>query len=185
MFRALACLVFAMTACGALLTWMAPPDPATVTLEDPAYPLRQAEQAVSLNDDVAVLDWREIELVVPPDAPTPGATVLFAPGAPDCHFVVSQAGVIHAARAWKRQVSLRGSSAPVVVVLSPAADVGDMPIAQWIGLRALLCELLDRTTIARHAGPHIRVARTANSSSRRAMALRQWLRHEGLPVQER
>ncbi len=184
MFRALASLIFAMTACAALLTWMAPADPASVALNDPEFPRVQAHEAVALDREVKAMDWDEIELVLPFSAPQGDATSLVATRSRGFHFLVSPGGAVRSASAWKRQIRGDRSTAAILVAVSPAAGAEGMPVSQWIGLRALLGELLDRSALATdlrvRIGPSI-----LDGSSRWARSLRTCLIHDGfLPPSE-
>jgi len=174
----LASLIFAMTVCAALLTWMAPPDLTAVTLNDPEFPRVQARDAVALGGDVPALDWDEIELISPFDAPRGPATSLVATRSHDFHFLVSPGGVVRSASAWRRQVRSDRPTAAILVAVAPSAGSEGMSVSQWLGLRALLGELLDRSASA--ADLQVRIGSSIlESSPRWAHSLRNCLIHDG------
>lgn len=140
MFKTLACLSIAMAGSAALLGWMEPP--ANGTLADPDLPRQLAAQAVAVDRDIAVAQWNVVEIASPPDRDAGGRNLSARPQAG--HFVVSTDGTMRSCVAWKSQQRPSQKPATIVVTVEGASTHTQMPIAQWISLRALLAELFDR-----------------------------------------
>ena len=114
MFKALGCLALTMTACAALLTWIAPPDPLQKALSDQNYARILAIQAVRIEPAATPATWRAIEIVPPSPVDPRRPTALTATVGGENHFIVSAKGVVQSRIAWRRQ--LRCTDRPVEIV---------------------------------------------------------------------
>lgn len=181
MFKTLGWLAWAMTACAALLAWMEPPNPTVAALTDPDFIRQQVSQAVHTEGGVATECWGQVEIAA--FGQSSGAVSLAATRGDGHHFLVSEYGLVQAAPSWTRQECGKRGGSSIVVGLMGIRDARDLPLGQWIGLRALLFELRERVQAVEASPVRIDPVLGANSP-RIAQALRELLGHEGLVVSD-
>jgi hypothetical protein len=144
MFKTLIALAAAMTVCAAFLSWIEPPDPSQNVLTDPGFATEQVERALAQGAGVDSFEWARIAIV--PSDPVVGknAPALAAKASPTCDFVVLENGIVAPANRPSGQSRSTSRSSTVVVGLAGVRQQADLPMAQWIGLRALVSALLER-----------------------------------------
>ena len=133
-----------MSVCAALLSWMEPEDPTTFTLTDADFSRDQARRAIDMENGSGLLAIDGVEIVVAPDLKvnrTPA--VLAATPRNHYHFVVSKHGLIMAGSRWRELSTKRSAQFTATVLLADTRGDDSLPVAQWIGLRALLIELAE------------------------------------------
>lgn len=141
MFKTLGGLCVAMAGSAALLGWMEPESSFSVADTDPKVARRNVALAAAWHPTAKPAEWKFIRIVadtVEVKARVPGSESVDA----DHHFVVSTRGIVRASDTWKRQSPCAQHHSSIVVTIEIAPSGPGMPIAQWLGLRLLLAELL-------------------------------------------
>ena len=181
MFKTLISLALTMSVCAALLSWMEPQDPTTATLTDAGFSRDQARRAIAMENNSGLFALDGVEIVVTPDLNSSRApTVLAAAPRNPFHFVVSKHGLVLAGSSWHELSRKTSAEFTAVVLLGDTKGDGSLPVAQWLGLRALLIELAD-VFDATGKQPWIRIRPSdSSSSSRLTEELRTWLAGDGL-----
>ena len=197
MFKTLGGLAAAMTTWALFLSWMEPPDPTVAALTDPEFIRRQAAAAV--DDWGLTIDDRRLEITSATHGQSSiGRDIEIAAALPhsprstpatgipmdENNFIISQDGLVHPGRARRRLEHPERQYRPIVVGLAGVAESDDLPLAQWVGLRALLVVLRDRMSSGR-GGSSVRIKRSLIAESPHiAQVLRELLGFEGFPVSE-
>jgi len=142
MFKTLGLLAGTMTLCASFLAWISPPDAEMTVLTRPESARDGAAAAVDALEGVALASWGSVNIASTSDT-TAGFPALSATRGGSYHFRVSRYGHVHAESPWRRQTPI-GPQHRVVVGLSGVEPGQPLPLAQWVGLRALLATLENR-----------------------------------------
>ncbi len=173
----LGCLVLAMTAGAALLSWIEPQSPSAGALPDPGILRDQASRAVGWAGDVDPGNWETIEIVSMAGADGPAR--LAATGGGRFHFIVSTSGGVQRGVAWDRQSRWAESPGAVLVGIEIDGENESLPLAEWLGLRALLTALADQVDFD---GRMLEIGIRATAERNRpewSRTLHAWLTYEG------
>lgn len=176
----LGCLVLAMTACTAVLAWLEPYGGRSTGLTGLAFPRQQATDALDAGGDTASLQRGIIDIVSSGGGESAARPVLAATRRGDVDFVVFEDGAIRAGERWTRRSHGKTPESPISVYVVGVANQNDVPVTQWVGLRALLVRLGAR--IENTGGrTSIRIDSSVGAESARyASLLRQLLAFDGL-----
>ncbi len=169
MFRTLAGLALSMTGAALLLTWFEPVTPGIDFLRDESA---ARDHVRTFLDGLTGLERLSgIQVTLKPVSSTPGTT-LTAVRDDDSQFVVLESGMLHLFGPVASRVS-----SEIGVDLPTRLDSTDIPLSQWVGLRALIEEIHDACGPDRRLVP-IRVVHS-DSDWQAADAVRRLLDMDG------
>lgn len=180
----LGCLVLAMTACTALLAWLEPLGVRSVGLTGLAFPREQTTDALDAGGDEASLQRGIIDIVSSSGRVSPAQRVLAATRRDGVDFVVFEDGAIRAGDRWTRRSRGKTPESHISICVAGVANQNDVPVTQWVGLRALLVGLGARIE---NAGGRMSIridSSVGAESALYASLLRQLLAFDGLAASD-
>ena len=137
MFRTLGLLAISMTACALLLSWLERSRPATPIQSKVDQLALEARQALLHAPPDALRNRRHIEILL--NAVTGSAVPLTGTRDTRHHFLVPENGVVGNGNAWRRATP----PSSLVIGLTHTGRQNDLPVLQWLSLRALLAALAE------------------------------------------